>query len=561
MRRFTALFHALDQTTRTNEKVAALAAYFQEAPEEDAAWAAWFLTGNRPKRAVTTTQLREFVAEVSKLPLWLVEESYDAVGDLGETMSLLLDTAGATNPDGCQLPFHVFVRERLLPLTEPEGEQARQMLERTWRGLSLSECFLFQKLITGNFRVGVSKTLVTRALAEVANVDKSVMAHRLMGRFEPTPEAYRNLVAEESQRDSISHPYPFYLAYQLEQDSSGLGDVSDWQIERKWDGIRAQLIKREGQVLLWSRGEELISDSFPEVASAGASLPDGTVLDGELLAWKNNQPLPFAVLQRRLGRKNPGAKAQNDSPIALMIYDVLEQDGNDVRGEPTSRRRTRCENLFGNWMKALEKRGSVERGLIQGDLFEKPKDEPARPIVLSPLLDPSDWAEVESAVRHSRELGVEGVMLKRREAPYGVGREKGNWWKWKTEPLTIDAVMIAAQQGHGRRASLFTDYTFAVWKDNELVSIAKAYSGLTDEEIQEVDRFVRDNTTSRHGPVRGVKPELVFELAFEGIQESTRHKSGIAFRFPRINRWRKDKPAAEADTLENVRQLASGLSP
>lgn len=559
MRRFTKLFQALDQTTRTKDKVGALVSYFRGVSDEDAAWAVWFLIGNRPKRAITTIQLREFVATAVGVPLWLVEESYDAVGDLGETMSLLLDTAGVNKPAGTDLALSRLVEERLLPLAVVEGNDAGDLLLRTWRELSLTECFLFQKLITGNFRVGVSCTLVTWALAEVSGIDRSVMAHRLMGQYEPTPDSYRNLIAKESIQDAISHPYPFYLAYQLEQNPKDLGEVGEWQIERKWDGIRAQLIKRQGQVLIWSRGEELITDGYPEIESAAKSLPDGTVLDGELLAWKNDTPLPFSVLQRRLGRKNPSAKMQIEAPVALMVYDALEAGGQDIRGRSTSERRTCCQELVRNWLVDLDARGSLERGLIQGDLFESDGEDRSWPVVLSPLLDTKSWSEVAAEVKRSRELGVEGVMLKRKTTPYGVGREKGRWWKWKSDPLTIDAVMMAAQQGHGRRASLFTDYTFAVWDGEELVSIAKAYSGLTDEEIQEVDQFVRNNTTSRHGPVRGVKPELVFELAFEGIQESCRHKSGIAFRFPRINRWRRDKAAAEADTLENVQRLAVGL--
>ena len=562
MKRFTALFRALDATTRTSGKLAALQEYFCGAGDEDAAWATWLLAGNRPKRSVTTRRMREWVAEAAGLPLWLMEESYEAVGDLGETMALVLDTAGVSAPADSDMSLATLLRERVLPLSGAADAQARELLSRTWRELSRTECFLFQKMIGGTFRVGVSKTLLARALAELAGVEKAVMARRLMGAFEPSAAAWRRLIATPGEDDFAGQPYPFYLASPLEGDPDELGPVADWLVERKWDGIRAQLIRREGEPMIWSRGEEMIGGSFPEIVGAARSLPVGTVVDGELLAWRGDAPLPFGVLQRRLGRKQPGVRLRREFPVAFMAYDLLEAGGSDIRGAATAERRGRLEDCFASWREALLRdpgRPATER---QGELFPQfvePDDPDVDcPIRLSPAVEARDWGTVRSEVARSRELLVEGVMLKRRDSAYGVGRERGRWWKWKVDPLTIDAVMIAAQQGHGRRAGLFTDYTFGVWRGDEIVPVAKAYSGLTDEEIDEVDRFVRANTTARHGPVRGVKPELVFELAFEGIQQSTRHRSGVAVRFPRIQRWRRDKSAPDADTLETLVGLAEG---
>jgi len=452
------------------------------------------------------------------------------------------------------LPLHQLVEERLLPMATMEPSGARSNLARTWRELSQLECFLFHKMLTGGLRVGVARTLLSRALAETAGVEPAVMAHRLMGGIQPDEATFERLMAAGSVEDDATRPYPFYLAYALEKEPVELGPVDDWQIERKWDGIRAQLVKRSGEVLIWSRGEELVTDSFPEVAGVAAALPDGTVLDGELLAWRNG-PLGFSRLQRRLGRSNPSARQQRENPIAFMGYDLLEAEGTDLRKRAMHERRQRLESLMEDFMRQAG--GLVQPAhASQLEMFPESDVQDSLPILLSEVLDTRDWKEVAREVEDSRRLGVEGVMLKRRGSSYGVGREKGHWWKWKMDPLTIDAVMVAAQLGHGRRANLYTDYTFALWDGEELVTVAKAYSGLTDEEFSKVDRFVRENTLKRHGPVRSVKPELVFEIAFEGIQSSSRHKSGVAVRFPRIHRQREDKAPSEADTLANLKALA-----
>jgi DNA ligase 1 len=384
-------------------------------------------------------------------------------------------------------------------------------------------------------RVGVSRTLVVRAVANVAKMPPAIMAHRLMGAWQPSAESYLALLRGEAAADP-GRPYPFFLAYPLEASLESLGPISDFQAEWKWDGIRSQVIRRAGQFLVWSRGEELVTDRFPELTPLADMLPDGTVIDGEVLAWRGDEPLPFSNLQTRIGRKRLTAKVLSDSPVALMAYDLLEQAGQDIRHLPLDERRSRLEALVAS---------------IEG----------SSPLRLSPAVSADNWEALAALWRGARGRRVEGLMLKRRSSPYGVGRTKGDWWKWKIDPYSIDAVLIYAQRGSGRRASLYTDYTFGVWHEGQLVPVAKAYSGLTDEEIREIDAFVRKSTLDKFGPVRVVKPELVFELHFEGIQASSRHKSGVAVRFPRMARWRRDKPAAEADTLDSLRQLLAGANP
>lgn len=533
MRRFTQLYVDLDETNKTNSKVAILERYFKEAPPADAAWALSYLIGNRQRRAVSGRQLREWASQETNLPLWLVEESYHAVGDIAETIALLLPDAEA----GMEKPLHEVVSEQVLPLATMDEEAQKALVIKTWRQMNTQQRLVWHKLITGGFRVGVGRTLVVRALAQASGIEKSAMAHRLMGEWQPSADAFCQLMDPTSEQSDHTRPYPFYLAYQLEGDVEKLGSISEWQIEWKWDGIRAQVIRRQDDVLIWSRGEELVTDIYPEVAEAGAAFPNGTVVDGELLAWQDNKPLPFNVLQRRIGRKRITPKHLKEAPIALMAYDLLEWQGEDIRTQPLNERRPLLEALVTE---------------LQGA-------NPSISIHLSPLVDSPTWFEATMLQKQARTHLAEGFMLKRKSSAYQVGRVKGDWWKWKVDPFTVDAVMIYAQRGSGRRASLYTDYTFAVWNGDELVPFAKAYSGLTDAEIRQVDAFVRRNTRERFGPVRSVKPELVMEIAFEGIQESTRHKSGVALRFPRIARWRKDKPIEEADTIESLRTLMAEI--
>lgn len=546
MRRFSALYTALDATTKTSGKLAALEEYFREAPPADAAWAVHFLSGNRPKRLVRYPDLRAWAAEAAEIPDWLLEECREAVGDLAETVALLSGPAGgeATGAPADELPLHRWVEERLLPLGRMDREDQRQALLAVWAALDERETFVWNKLITGAFRVGVSRKLVTRALAAASGIDEATIAHRLMGAWHPTPEAYEALFAEDTADADLSRPYPFFLAYPLEVEPSylddpeaigdALGPRSGWQAEWKWDGIRAQLVRREGLTFLWSRGEDLVTERFPEIETAATALPDGTVLDGEVMGWREGAALRFSALQRRIGRKALGQKILVEVPVVLLAFDLLEQGGEDLRERPLGERRERLEAVI---------------AALPGE---------RRAIGLAPVIgreEAAGWAALAAARGRARDVLAEGLMLKRLDAAYGVGRRRGPWWKWKVDPFSIDAVLIYAQRGSGRRASLYTDYTFGVWDGDALVPVAKAYSGLTDEEIRRVDRFVRTHTVERFGPVRSVEPELVFELHFEGIRESPRHKSGVALRFPRMARWREEKEAREADTLEGVRGL------
>jgi DNA ligase-1 len=528
MRRFTELYLALDASTRTSAKIDALVAYFRAAAPSDAAWAAWFLAGRRFKRLVGVRAMAAAALAVSRLPDWLFAASYDAVGDLAETIALV--TPPASRRDEATLAH--WVEHEIAPLAGLAPADVEQRLADAWDRLGRDERFVFGKLLTGEFRVGAAKQLVFRALAEVAQVPVTEVAHRMMGEWSPGPAFWEWLRGKGAADAATTHrPYPFFLAHALDADPSTLGDISAWQAEWKWDGVRAQVVVRDDGVSVWSRGEELVSDAFPEVVEAASMLPSGTVLDGELLAWSEDarDPLPFAALQKRLNRKSAGANMRREVPVVLLAYDLIEDAGVDVRAEPLASRRARLEALL-----------------------------PREPTLkLSPTLAARDWPALAALRMQSRERRAEGLMLKRLDSSYGVGRVRGPWWKWKVDPYTIDAVLVYAQAGHGRRASLYTDYTFAVWNEvHELVPFAKAYSGLDDAEIREVDRWIRANTLEKFGPVRRVEPALVFELAFEGLSRSTRHKSGVAVRFPRIARWRRDKPAAEADTLASLEALA-----
>jgi DNA ligase-1 len=570
MKRFAALYAALDETNRTNEKVQAMVSYFAEAPYGDAAWAVHFLIGRRLKRLVSRAKMWGWAAEAAGLPLWLFAECYDAVGDLAETIALALPESEQEPPSEQGLEH--WVSERLLPLATIDEESQKDELFRIWAELGRRERFVFNKLITGAFRVGVSSDLVVRALAKFGDLPPAAVSHRLMGDWTPNAGFFAALLDGSTQDADVSKPYPFCLAHPLDGDPANLGDPANWHVEWKWDGIRAQLIRRERRSFVWSRGEELITDRFPEILAICESLPDGTVLDGEILAWKEGKPLRFAELQRRIGRKQLSKQILKDVPAALVAFDLLELDRADMRERPFRERRSALEDLVrklnstGVQMLALDApekpihfdRATVlEPVLAQDGAGPDPVKETESRLLIASRVKAETWAEMAQIRTRARELNVEGFMIKRLDSPYETGRKKGLWWKWKVDPFTLDAVLIYAQPGSGKRASLFTDYTFGVWYEGELVPIAKAYSGLDDEEIRQVDAFVRRNTLQKFGPVRTVRPELVMELAFEGIQLSTRHRSGIAVRFPRIARWRHDKRPEDADSLENVKGLLS----
>ncbi len=531
MQAFTDLFVSLDTTTATNTKVAALKTYLEKAPPADAAWAIYIVSGRRAKRLVGRPLLKATLQELTGYPEWMVLDAYATVGDFAETASLLMAECREVDGEAARGSLSHWMEQEILPLSDLDDVGKAEKIGQWWRELPQLSCFLVTKLITGGLRVGVSQTLVARAVAEYADIPRDVITHRLMGEWTPSAAWFESLVDPDIQADLSSRPYPFYLASPLETAPDTLGERSQWLAEWKWDGIRAQLVKRGGDIALWSRGEELITERFPEIVEAAAGLDD-CVLDGEILGWKDDV-LPFAALQKRIGRKTVGKKILADVPARFLAYDCLEARGEDIRQQPMLFRRAAVETLSAS----------------------------ARPdrIAPSPLVEEDSWDTLAAAREASRERGVEGLMLKAADSPYQVGRRKGAWWKWKVDPLTVDAVMIYAQAGSGRRATLFTDYTFAVWdeKDGErtLVPIAKAYSGLTDTEINTLNRWIRANTLERFGPVRSVPAEQVFELAFEGINESTRHKSGIALRFPRIARWRTDLAPADADSLPQVRDL------
>lgn len=523
MKTFAALYERLDSTTSTQAKVAALSDYFRDADPADAAWAAHFLCGRRLKRLVGPAELRSWLVETSELPAWLVEETYASVGDLAETVALLMEPPSTDAAH--EIPLTRWIKERLEPLRGAATERRREAVTGWWRSLPYRESLLLNKLLTGGLRVGVSRSLVARALADLSGVPRETLDHRLMGPWEPDAEFFSRLTSPDEGEVEASRPYPFFLASPLHSTPEELGDPSAWQAEWKWDGIRGQLIRRAGELFLFSRGEELITDRFPELAGAAMRLPDGTVLDGEIVAWKDAAVAPFQSLQTRLGRKRLTRAVLEAAPARFMAYDLLEHGGIDLRSEPLRERRRLLDQL------------------IDGD---------EAALGLSPVLAADSWESLAAERETSRARRVEGLMLKRLDSPYRCGRVRGDWWKWKVAPRTLDVVMLYAQPGHGRRASLYTDYTFGVWHDAGLVPVAKAYSGLTDAEITELDRWIKRNTVDRFGPVRAVRPEQVFELAFEGVNRSRRHRSGVALRFPRILRWRRDLAAADADTLADV---------
>ncbi|TDK33775.1 cisplatin damage response ATP-dependent DNA ligase [Luteimonas terrae] len=566
MKRFAQLYRELDQSTATLDKRAALIRYFSEAPPRDAAWALYLLSGGKVagarRKIANTRELREWIGQESGLPDWLVDDSYDQVGDLGETLALLLDDPTEAAPD---IALADWIEQRLLPVANKDVEVRRAVIVGAWRTLRYDERLLFNKLLTGALRVGVSQRLVQQALAELTGIDIARLAQRMLGSWSPTPAFLRDLLSPDELPGDRQQPYPFFLASPLESAlraeaepagsaeedpedvvtpdivalandpdavARALGPIDDWLLEWKWDGIRLQLLRRDGDVALWSRGEERLDGRFPEIEAAAMALPDGTVLDGELLAWRAGEdaPLAFTALQTRIQRLKPGPKTLADTPVRMQVYDLLELGGEDWRARPQHERRAALEVLIA----------------AHGD----PR------IVVSPRVEAASWAAAARLRDEARDRGVEGLMLKRANAAYQTGRRRGDWWKWKIDPLTIDAVLLYAQAGHGRRSTLYTDYTFGLWDGDTLVPVAKAYSGLDDSEILALDKWIRAHTLERFGPVRSVRAHHVFELGFEAVNVSKRHKSGIAVRFPRILRWRQDKPMTEADRLDTLKALA-----
>ncbi|MBM1105558.1 ATP-dependent DNA ligase [Aurantibacter crassamenti] len=529
MKNFAQLIKTLDSTNKTTTKVQALANYFSVATDKDKVWTIAILSHRRPPRPVNTTLLRKWASELANIPLWLFEESYHIVGDLAETIALVVPaTKSSTEKTLTQF------LEEMIALKKKTDEQKKAYLFENWKILDYYERFVFTKLITGGFRIGVSQKLMTRALAKSTAIDQDILAYKLMGNWNPDKITFQQLILEENESDYLSKPYPFYLAYPIENEIANLGDINLWSAEHKWDGIRSQTIIRNNELFIWSRGEELVTDKYPEFQALVDTIPNGTVIDAEILPFPNGQIGTFNDLQSRIGRKTISKNLLQKVPVILKAYDLLEWKGEDIRNRPFSYRR---------------------------DLLEKVVKSAALNVLqLSKTMYCNSWEEVAKEREQSREVHSEGLMLKRKDSPYLVGRKKGDWWKWKVDPLTIDGVLTYAMRGHGRRSNLFTDYTFALWKENEkgekeLVTFAKAYSGLTDAEFRKIDNWIKKNTLERFGPVRSVTPHHVFEIAFEGIALSSRHKSGVATRFPRILRWRKDKSIHEANSISDLKQM------
>jgi DNA ligase-1 len=559
MNRFAALFAALDHTTSTTLKVEAMADYFRVAPAADAAWAVFFLTGRRLKRAAAGRAIAEWTLAATGLPEWLLTESYAIVGDGAETSTLLLDQLPPLAGESVSLAD--WVEQRIMPLRSMDLDRQRRTVLGWVQTLTRWERFTLLKMLTGELRLGVSQTLVVRALAEASAIEPATMAARLMGEWTPSALWFSGLVDSGTTDTDLSRPYPFCLAAPIdgspapEQMGDLLGDRADWQVEWKWDGIRAQLVKRAGQAHLWSRGEELITRQFPEVVDATTALPDGVVLDGEVLAFRDGRPLPFSALQQRLGRERQLSRAAREVPVVFMAYDVLEHQGEDIRERPLHQRRAILRSII-EAVQSIAPPTPTSSDATPLLPFSAPATTAGQsPWQLSPLVDADSWPALVELRKDARQRGVEGLMLKRLSSAYLVGRKRGDWWKWKIDPHTIDAVLIYAQPGSGKRASLLSDYTFGLWDNGQLVPVAKAYSGLTNDEIGDVDRWIRRHTIERFGPVRHVEPVQVFELGFEAIAASSRHRSGVAVRFPRMLRWRKDKTAAEADTLDSLKAL------
>ncbi|REC60536.1 ATP-dependent DNA ligase [Chryseobacterium pennae] len=524
MRHFADLINALETTNKTNAKIDAIIDYLERAPDEDKVWFIALFTGKRPKRNVNTNLMKEWALEITGLPLWLFQESYSSVGDLGETLSLILPPPQKK----IERSLSQWMKD-IIDLKDKKETDKKEFVLHSWNGLDYTERLIFNKLIGGSFRIGVSDKTLINSLTKFSGQESSTLMHSLMGKWLPDETSFKELISAENINPDNSKPYPFCLAYPLEKNLEELGQPDEWQVEYKWDGIRGQIIRRNDEVFIWSRGEELVTDQFPEIAEAVKMMKGNFVLDGEILAVKDGKILNFNELQKRLNRKTLTRKMLTEIPIEVFTYDLLELENNDLRDKPIVARRALLEELLLN--------------------------ENTENIKLSQRIDFEEWEELNEIRENSRAINSEGLMLKQKSSPYHAGRKKGDWWKWKINPFTIDAVLIYAQKGSGRRSAYYTDYTFAVKNEDKLVTIAKAYSGLTDKEIMEVSKFVTKNAVEKFGPVRTVKAELVFEIAFEGIGFSNRHKSGVALRFPRIVRWRKDKTVDEIDTLEEIKKL------
>ncbi|MGN6340653.1 MAG: ATP-dependent DNA ligase [Ginsengibacter sp.] len=523
---FAELVTELSSSTKTNDKLQSLVDYFATGPDEDKVWVIALFSGRRPRRSVNLKLMRQWCIELAQIPDWLFTECHHTVGDFSETLALLLSKTETLQRENQSLCYYL---QKLISIEKEDEAVKKNFIVESWQQMNAEEKFVFNKLITGAFRVGVSQKTIVNALAKVVDVSPSIIAHRISGNWDPLTTSFNDLLSETAAVTDFSKPYPFYLAYAIDDSVENLGEPELWQAEWKWDGIRGQMIKRNNELFVWSRGEELMTDKFPEYFILKDLLPDGIVLDGEIIPAVDGRPLPFAVLQTRIGRKNISKKQLQEAPISFFAYDVLEYNYEDWREKPLIERRNKLEEILSSFQN--------------------------KSIHISEKINFDSWNELAEIRNESRNRNSEGIMLKRKDSVYKVGRKRGDWWKWKIDPLTIDCVMVYAAKGSGRRSNLYTDYTFAVKDGDQLVTFTKAYSGLTDKEFAQIDYFVKRNSLEKFGPVRTVKPELVFEIAFEGIAASNRHKSGVALRFPRMNRWRKDKTVDEINTLDDLKEM------
>ena len=523
---FAELVTELSSSTKTNDKLQSLVDYFATGPDEDKVWVIALFSGRRPRRSVNLKLMRQWCIELAQIPDWLFTECHHTVGDFSETLALLLSETETLQRKNQNLSYYL---QKLISIEKEDEAVKKNFIVESWQQMNAEEKFVFNKLITGAFRIGVSQKTIVNALAKVVDVSPSIIAHRISGNWDPLTTSFNELLSENAAVTDFSKPYPFYLAYAIDDKVENLGQPNLWQAEWKWDGIRGQMIKRNNELFVWSRGEELMTDKFPEYFILKDLLPDGVVLDGEIIPAVDDKPLPFAVLQTRIGRKNISKKQLQEAPISFFAYDLLEYNYEDWREKPLIERRNKLEEILSSFQN--------------------------KSIHISEKINFSSWDELGEIRKQSRDKNSEGIMLKRKDSVYKVGRKRGDWWKWKIDPLTIDCVMVYAAKGSGRRSNLYTDYTFAVKDGNELITFTKAYSGLTDKEFAQIDYFVKRNSLEKFGPVRTVKPELVFEIAFEGIAASNRHKSGVALRFPRMNRWRKDKTVDEINTLDDLKEM------
>ncbi|ATI41074.1 ATP-dependent DNA ligase [Pacificitalea manganoxidans] len=525
MRAFARLLDRLSFTPSRNDKLTLIADYLRDTPDPDRGWALAALTGDLDLRSITPSRLRQMVE--GRIDAELFRLSYDYVGDLAETIALIwpeteTDAQRETTPPDIPLS-QVVTRLQAMGRANVPAEMA-QMLD----ALAPEARFALLKLVTGGLRVGVSAQLAKTALARFGEVELTEIVELWHGLTPPYTDLFAWLTGGEKPVNAARAPFrPVMLSTATDLDQLQALDPAEHFAEWKWDGIRVQAVAEAGTRRIYSRTGEDISGAFPDLVEA---MEFEGALDGELLVRQGTTGVgSFADLQKRLNRKTVSKALLKSNPAMLRAYDLLVDGGDDIRALPQTARRARLET------------------------FLAPLD-PAR-FDLSPLIPFTTWDDVAQARDDLPDPVIEGVMIKRRDTPYLAGRSRGPWFKWKRDPYLIDAILLYAQRGHGKRSGFYSDYTFGVWKGNEIVPVGKAYFGFTDEELKQLDRFIRDNTRERFGPVRSVTPDLVLEIAFEGLNRSPRHKSGVAMRFPRVHRIRWDKPAQEADHLSTLEAM------